>query len=226
MKRTLSEMKKSRFDLAPYTIRFKVSLITVLVFMILIFRFGPELRRKNIDFKSFGESSQITIDLIEITTQSTPPSAPPRPREPVRTLADPIITETDIDVIFDVTIQLDPGIDQTVGQSVGLVVRNPQRPPRVQRIVEPINPDNSSRIEVIAELTVGIDGRVEDVQIVSARRRNQATGNYEPIQELDESFIQATREAAFQWLFRPATQQGNPVRSVSEHVFSFGRGIN
>lgn len=194
--------------------------------MILLFRFGPEIRRGGFDFRKFAENNQITIDLIEITTQSSPPSAPPKPRVPVRTLADPVVSETDIDVIFDVPIQLDPGIQQTAGQGVGLVVRNPQRPPRVQRIVEPVSPDISMRVEIIAELTVGIDGRVEDVQILSARRRNPNTGNLEEISNIDESYILATREAAFQWLFRPATEQGNPVKSVSEHVFSFGRGIN
>lgn len=219
-------MKKSRFDLIPYYIRFKVSVITVLVFMILLFKFGPESSRGSIDFGNFSENNQITIDLIEITTQSSPPSAPPKPRVPVRTFIDPVVTETDIDVIYDVPIQLDSGIQRTEGQAVGVVVRSPQRPPRVQRIVEPISPDISIRVEIIAELTVGADGRVEEVQIISIRRRNQSTGIMESVSEIDDSYIQATREAAFQWLFRPASDQGQPVRSVSEHVFSFGRGIN
>lgn len=219
-------MKKSRFDLIPYYIRFKVSVITVLFFMILLFKFGPESSRGSIDFGNFSENNQITIDLIEITTQSSPPSAPPKPRVPVRTFIDPVVTETDINVIFDVPIQLDSGIQRTAGQAVGVVVRNPQRPPRVQRIVEPISPDISIRVEIIAELTVGADGRVEEVQIISIRRRNQSTGIMESVSEIDDSYIQATREAAFQWLFRPASDQGQPVRSVSEHVFSFGRGIN
>lgn len=201
-------------------------MITILVVMILLFTFGPEATRRNPDFRNFAENNQITIDLIEITTQSSPPSAPPKPRVPVRTLADPVVSETDIDVVFDVPIQLDTGIDPTAGQAVGIVVRNPQRPPRVQRIVEPVSPDISMRVEIIAELTVGIDGRVEDVQIVSIKRRNPNSGIMEAISSIDESYILATREAAFQWLFRPATVQGEPVRAVSEHVFSFGRGIN
>lgn len=194
--------------------------------MILLFKFGPESSRGSIDFGNFSENNQITIDLIEITTQSSPPSAPPKPRVPVRTFIDPVVTETDIDVIYDVPIQLDSGIQRTEGQAVGVVVRSPQRPPRVQRIVEPISPDISIRVEIIAELTVGADGRVEEVQIISIRRRNQSTGIMESVSEIDDSYIQATREAAFQWLFRPASDQGQPVRSVSEHVFSFGRGIN
>jgi len=194
--------------------------------MILLFRFGPDSRRSGFNFRNFTENNQITIDLIEITTQSSPPSAPPKPTVLVRTLADPVVSETDIDLVFDVPIQLDEGIQQTAGQGVGLVVRNPQRPPRVQRIVEPMSPDISMRVEIIAELTVGVDGRVEDVQITSVSRRNSSTGEMEVISNIDESYILATREAAFQWLFRPATVQGNPVRSVSEHVFSFGRGIN
>lgn len=219
-------MKKTRFDLIPYTLRFKVSVIAVLVSVILLFKFGPESKRGNSDFRVFSENNQITIDLIEITTQSSPPSAPPKPRVPLRILTDPVIIETDINVVFDVPIQLDSGINHTVGQAVGLVVRNPQRPPRVQRIVEPISPDILARVEIIAELTVGVDGRVEDVNILSVRRRNPSSGELEAVTDIDESYILATREAALQWLFRPASEQGNPVRSVSEHVFSFGRGIN
>jgi hypothetical protein len=219
-------MKKNRFDLIPYYIKFRISMITVLVVMIMLFKYGPEMIRPNQNFQNLNNNNQITIDLIEITTQSTPPSAPPRPRIPVRTLTDPVVTETDIDVVFDVPIRLDPGIDRTEGQNVGLVVRNPQRPPRVQRIVEPVSPERSSNVEIIAELTIGTDGRVEEVRIVSIRRRNSSTGQMESLNEIDDSYIQATREAAFQWLFRPATEQGSPVRSVSEHVFTFGRGIN
>ncbi len=219
-------MKKNRFDLIPYNIRFKASLISVLIVVILCFKYGPELGRTDLHFNNYYQNNQITIDLIEITTQSSPPSAPPKPRVPVRTLTDPVVSDTDIDVVFDIPVQFDAGIDLTVGQNIGIVVRNPQRPPRVQRIVEPISPDKSSRIEIIAELTIGIDGRVEDVQFITFRRLNLETGRMEIVDAAEEPYLQATREAAFQWLFRPATEQGLPVRSVSEHVFTFGRGIN
>jgi hypothetical protein len=219
-------MKKSRIDTAPYDIRFKISLIAVMIFIMALFRFGPEFRRNQLDFRDFRASEQITIDLIEITTQSSPPASPPRPRVSVRTFSDPVIVETDIDIVFDFVINLDPGIARAPGTGVGLVVRNPQRPPRVQRIVEPIGPDVTTRIEIVAELTVGSDGRVEDVNIISIKRRNSVSGQLEEVEQIDKAYLDATREAAMQWQFRPATEQGNPVRSVSEHVFTFGRGIN
>ncbi len=219
-------MNKSRIDYTSYRFRIKVSLIAILVFMIVLFRLAPEMKRNTQDDGDLSNLNQITIDLIDITTQALPPSAPPRPRVPLNIVFDPVMSEVDLDVLFEVPIQLDSGIPQSAGQRVGFVVRNPQSPPRVQRIVEPVNPDNSTKIEVIAELTVGVDGRVEEVRIVSVKRRNPQTGRLEDFNEDEESYVQSTREAAFQWLFRPATEKGVPVRSVSEHVFSFGRGIN
>ena len=198
-------------------------MITILVFMIILFRFAPEMKRNTQYYDDLSNLNQMTIDLIDITTQSSPPSAPPRPHVPLKIVLDPVISEVDLDVLFEVPIQLDSGIQHSTGQSVGFIVRNPQSPPRVQRIVEPVNPDNSTKIEVIAELTVGVHGRVEEVRIVSIKRRNPQTGRLEDFNEDEESYVQSTREAAFQWLFRPATEKGVPVRSVSEHVFSFGR---
>jgi hypothetical protein len=219
-------MKKTHFDNLPYDIHFKLSLILTLTGFVLLILFGPEMYKNRSNTLFVYSELPITIDLIEITTQPAPPASPPRPRVPVPVLLDPIVSETDLNLLIDIPVNLENAIASLSGTGQRLVVYNPQRLPRVQRIVEPVSPDVTTRIEIVALLTVGVDGRVEYVEIQSIKKFNPVSGLFEFVDNVDQAYIEATKYAAMQWIFRPAAENGTPVRSISEHVFTFGRGIN
>jgi hypothetical protein len=219
-------MKKTQFDHLPYDIHFKLSLILTLSGFVLMVMFGPVMYKNRSNTVFVYSELPITIDLIEITTQLAPPVSPPRPRVPVQVLLDPIVQERDLDLLIEIPVNLENAIAGAFETGQRVLVRNPQRQPRVQRIVEPVSPDVTTRIEIVALLTVGVDGRVESVEIQSIKKFNPVSGVFEFAVHIDPAYIEATQYAAMQWIFRPAAENGNPVRSVSEHVFTFGRGIN
>jgi protein TonB len=69
---------------------------------------------------------------------------------------------------------------------------NPEYPPIAQRA--------GISGEVVAQLLVGIDGRVEEVQIVE-------------VSQPGVGFERATEDAVRQWRYRPATKHGVKVRA-------------
>ena len=233
MKRKIRMIKNS-YDQLPYDIKLRINLGIILFVFVLIFRFAPDFRFNNSQRQIFTSNERVTIDLIDITTQSAPLASPPKPRVPVDVTQDPIIDETDLDPLFEMDFvfeslelpEFGSGSGSNPGVGIGQIVRDPQRPPRVQRIVEPVSPDQSIRAEITALLTISPGGRVVDVEFQNIRIYKESTQQFESASEIDPKYLQATEYAALQWLFRPATHQGNNVWSVSEHVFIFGKGIN
>lgn len=223
-------MRINQIDQLPYTLRIKVSIAFILMVMIFIVKFAPNFHHQKLPTTFQDENIQVTLDLIEITIQEGSVPPPPRPRVQVSTTFPVIIDEQSIDQLldFESTFQLIPLPSE--GRSNGGIVRNPQHPPRVQRIVEPVSPNNHAlqqiRAEITAQLTVNASGRVEEVEILEIRIYNRRTRSYEYISDIDQYFIDSTISAAMQWQFRAATQDGQSVRSVSNHVFTFGSGIN
>ena len=227
-------MLKNSYDNLPYDIKLRINLGIILLLFILIFRLSPDFEYNNYQNPGFQSNERVIIDLIDITTQSAPLASPPKPRVPVDVTQDPIISETELDPLFELEFvfeslelpEFGAGSGLDPGAGIGRIVRDPQRPPRVQRIVEPVSPDQSIRAEITALLTINPTGRVVDVEFQNIRIYNEMTQQFESAAEIAPEFLQATEYAALQWLFRPATHQGNNVWSVSEHVFIFGKGIN
>lgn len=223
-------MRINQIDQLPYTLRIKVSIAFILMLMIFIVKFAPDFHYQKSLTIFQSETEQITLDLIEITIQEGSLPPPPLPRVQVSNSQPIIIDEHTIDQLldFESTFQLIPLPSE--GRSNGGIVRNPQQPPRVQRIVEPVSPSNDAlqqiRAEITAQLTVNASGRVEEVEILEIRIYNRRTRSFEYINDIDQYFIDSTISAAMQWQFRAATQDGQSVRSVSNHVFTFGSGIN
>jgi TonB family protein len=104
-----------------------------------------------------------------------PPTVTPIPNTPT-----PSVREGDI-------VQAGPGVTAPV-----LLHRvDPEYPPIAQRA--------GLSGEVVAQLLVGINGRVEDVRIVEVSK----TG---------VGFEKAAEDAVIQWRYRPATKHGVKVR--------------
>lgn len=233
MKRNYRMLKQS-YDTLPYFIKLKINIGFVLILFIILFRFTPNININSVNAQNFVKNEPFQIDLIDITTQTAPLASPPKPQIPVDVTQDPIIDETDLDPIFDLNFVFESlelpefgvGTGFAPGEGIGEIIKDPQRPPRVQRIVEPVSPDQSIRAEITALLTINPSGRVVDVEFQNIRVYNELTQQFETATEIDPAFLDATEYAALQWIFRPATHQGKEVWAVSEHVFIFGKGIN
>lgn len=220
-------MQKNSFDILPYHLKTRITACIILLLFIGVFRYYPVYWTFSSTQIPMVITDQVTIDLIDITVQQAQVPPPPRPRLPVRTTPDIMISDTNIDELIDLEFNY-TSLERPQGLGTGStsVVLNPQRPPRVQRIVEPVSPDLSVTAQITALLTVDTTGRVIDVEIQTIRLFNPLTRQFELTDSIGSHFIQATEYAAYQWVFRPALQNNQPVISVSEHVFVFGRGIN
>ncbi|MCH8495653.1 MAG: energy transducer TonB [Balneolales bacterium] len=171
----------------------------------------------------------LTLDLIEITQQSSSPPIPQRPRVSLEISdADPV-DDPDFDLYLDIQTNLvsEPVPMPGTGSTVGPVVSNPQTPPRVTRIVEPITPPNvlnsDIRVRVSVTFLVNTDGTVDEYSVTQLQIFNRSTGQFETVDSVGDNIIEATLYAAEQWRFRAAMQDGTPVRAYSTHIFSFGR---
>ncbi len=198
-----------------------------MLLFILLFRFWPVTEDGKDDrIGTFSENRIYDRDLIiasrDVAVQR---DSPPVPR-PVETPPE--------DEVMDVEYDLDPEgwvADTDLGpieeqEEDAEWVGQPDRPPRVRRIVEPVMPSEARsdgvRMEIVVKYIVSGDGEVEQVSIVEMRKFNPETGRFEPVEETGYGFREVTLRAARQWLFHPAEHQGRTVRSETRHRFTFG----
>ncbi len=203
-----------------YQNRVMAALIVVLVIVTLVFRFlnfgfEPEIKPAPVQ--------DITIDNVMITEfASAQPVAPQRPIINPEMPADEVI---DDEIILDIDGLLFESKIELPGSGAGEIVRNPDRPPRVRRIVEAVTPPefrvDEYRYIVFVTMTVNEDGRVDEA-FISEVLREFADGRSEKIETAPASIVSESLRAAYGWVFSPAEVNDSPVRSNSTHRFVFG----
>lgn len=172
--------------------------------------------------------NEIFTERMIATQQITSPASPPRPQVPVPVPNEQIIEEEIEFIDFNDLISLEPIGEGEVGQmgSGDKIVGKPQRAPRLLKIVEPATPVEAQKAGIIAEVLVTFlvskEGEVEDIYVSEIRKYNQKGSSYEVVQSIGYGLIEASLEAAKQWRFRPATNDGVPVRAYTTQIFSFG----
>jgi len=180
-----------------------------------------------------GDFSESVIRFEEaiITRQTSSPPPPPKPTAPIPEPTDEIIEEeiTDLD---DIQFSENPDSLSTAaigeqGEEEGPIAGSPAQPPRVIRIVEPSTPDAAQQANIKAEITVnfliGTDGSVEEAAIEEIRLyEGPESGDYEIVKTINYGITEATLNAALQWKFQPARDEGQPVRAYSTQIFTFG----
>lgn len=222
-------MKKNQVDRIPYRIIVKMCLIAVLLVLVLITKFFPTFQiDRTFEFTPSSDDF-VTLDLIEITQQASSPPTPQRPRVSLEISDIDPTQDPEFDLFLDLQTDL---VSELValpgsGTTVGPILSNPQNPPRVTRIVEPVTPHNvlnsDIRVRVTVTFLINTDGSVDEYSVTQLHLLNRATGQFESIESVGDNIIEATLFAAEQWRFRPAMQDGKPVRAYSTHIFSFGR---
>ena len=173
----------------------------------------------------------ITLEDAIITRQASTPPPPPQPTAPIPEPTDEIIEEeiTEIDNI-EFSNNPDPLSTSNIGEQgedEGPVSGNPQRPPQIVRIVEPTTPAAAQQANVKAEITVSFlvdtEGKVEEATIEEIRLYNgQDTQDFKIVESIGYGLTEVTLDAALQWKFRPAREEGKAVRAYSRQIFTFG----
>lgn len=205
------------------------SLAAVLFVLILLVRLWPEHQHlPQFDF-DIPEQGITYLEEIEITRQESSPPAPPKPVVPFPVPNDEIIEE---EIEFEAEIdlsklpELEPG--QGTGQSgdEARVVGNPQVPPSVVRIVEATAPkgvpdEYEGNLEMIVNFLVDEEGNVEEVSIMEIRLYEENGVDYRQLPFVQHGLMDAVIKAAMQWKFRPARQNGEPVKAFTRQRFNY-----
>jgi hypothetical protein len=221
-------MNINSFDNIDYKIKIQLSAIIVIIVFILLFAFSPAfIKPEPVPFL-FNEQI-ITFEVIDITIQQQMPAQPVRPRLSLQVSDDVLIDDPDLIDFLDIPLLTDVTMLQLPEASFAgtPVTQNPQRPPRVSRIVEPITPpgviEDNLRIELAVTFLINPDGSIDELYITEIRVLDRQTGLYRETVTVGNQVIEATIQAARQWQFRPATDNGKPVKAYSTHVFIIGR---
>jgi len=219
--------QNNRITDSTYRNRFLMAIVIAQVTVILIFRFFPQEEVEIRDFQVSEREEQVLIDEIEITRQETSPPPPPRPQIPQPVPSDDII-EIELEVELDLDVpdlpDWDPGQGTGYEGDEASIVGNPQVPPTVVRIVEASAPDAvpdeyRGNLEMIVNFLVDENGDVEEASIEEIRR--YTNGDYEVMPFIQYGLMDAVIRAALQWRFRPARQDGEPVRAYTRQRFNY-----
>lgn len=198
------------------------------IILICVFKFWPHTELEPPTFVYF-EREAIQVEEVIITRQANAPAAPPKPQIPIPIPNDEFIEE---DIEFpelENLISFDPlSTTSTTGQTGDeeRISGNPDRRPRVVRIVEPTltaEAKNSGiKAMVFVNFTVNKSGDVLEATIAEIRLYKSQGNEYDVVQTIGYGILPAVIEAAFKWKFRPAQENGEAVGAYTQDVFNIG----
>ncbi len=204
-----------------------ITICLSLIISILLFRYLPDFAGSEIRvFQDVFTFEEVTVDEVAITRQGEVVPPPPQPNRPPVPVPDDIIVTDEFD-FEELEIDFEPIEFGFEADDDDLrFVENPQIPPNVSRIVEPVVPEEfratGVRAQIVITFMVNQEGGVEEVSINELRIFNPETNTYEAVPFIGYGIEEATIRAAFRWRFRPAIHQGDRVSTITRHVFSFG----
>lgn len=215
---------------SQYRNRILACIIAAEIIAIGLFHFWPVSENSDTKNRHKDYSEDVfAIEEIVRTEQANRPASPPKPQTPIPEPTDKIIEE-EITEIDDLNIS--QSSDSLSVAKLGNEgnsdepVSNPQTSPSVIRIVEPTVPDAAKRANIKAEIWVNFlvdeQGRVEEASISRIKVYDQESGEAEEVEKIDYGLTEATLNAALQWKFRPAKNNGKSVKAYTRHIFTFG----
>jgi len=211
-------------------VQFAIVIAELLVLGLFVFWPGPE--NPGDDNNIIYREDELQLETPVITKQTSSPPPPPRPSLPPEPVPNDEVIEEEIEItefnLPDVleTSELEgPGMLDSNDSSLK-IHSNPQLPPNIVKIVEPVMPEeakrNNIKAEIWVEFLVDTEGEVEEATISEIKMYNKKTDKYETVKHIDYGLIEATIKAALQWKFRPAKDNGQKVRAYTKHVFTYG----
>lgn len=222
----LTERRRLRDQVYPH--RIELGIIISLLICIAVFRFWPDFSaERKIMYQDFIPVDEVMIDDVMVTRQGIEIPPPPPVNVPPVPVPDDIIVdeEFDFDDIFELEQEIIAGLPDLESDDQAIVM-NPQLPANVSRIVEPVVPaefrEQNIRAQIVVTFIVTENGSVEDASINEIRLFNKNKGEFELVNFIGYGIEDATIQAALRWRFRPAMNQGESVRTLARHTFSFG----
>lgn len=225
-------MKQTLIDLflsdTHYHHRIMGTIILSQLLLISVFKFWPEqeiLRSVPVYF----EREAFIVEEMIITRQANAPASPPKPQIPIPVPNDEVIEDIIEFPELEELISFDSlSVSTTTGQrgDEERISGNPDRPPRISRIVEPTltAEARSSGIKamVLVNFLVSSQGLVKEAYIAEIRLYEGKTDNYEVVNDLQYGILQDVLEAAYKWRFRPAQEEDENVGAYIQEAFLIG----
>lgn len=205
-----------------------VGIIVSQIILLMVFRLWPETKKEPAVFQTF-ENEAISVEEMVVTKQASAPAAPPRPQTPIPVPNDEVIEDIIEFPEFEDFLSEDPlGIELSTGQrgEEGKISGNPDRPPRIRRIVEPVIPDAAKnagiKAMIVVNFTVSEEGKVLEAYVSEIRLFDDKGEKYEVVDDIGYGLLEATLEAAYKWQFLPAEEHDEKVGAYTQDIFSFG----
>ncbi len=226
-------MKQSYDTIPGTTITYRIAVLACIVvaelLMLAVFLFWPIPEQGEDDFSYQPRDAEVFIEEVQITTQEGSPPPPPKPLVPVPVPDDEIVEEEFLTLEDINPSEFAEPLSETTHGTLGQgdeVAANPDTPPSIIRIVEATVPSAAKRAGIKAEIWVSFlvntEGMVEEATISKIHIYNEEGSSYEVVDRIGYGLSEATLEAALQWKFRPARNNGQPVPAYTQHIFSFG----
>ena len=214
-----------------YRIRLQVSIIITELLLLSVIFFWPTPNSERNNEEIVYSEEELNLEPPNITQQTTSPPPPPQPSLPPEPVPDDVIDE-EIEIeemnlpdVLEPSELKGPGIIDSDDDNLQ-IVSNPQMPPSVVKIVEPVVPEEAKKAGIKAEIWVNFlvnkDGNVEEATISEIKVYDKSKDKYVTVQSIGYGLVESTLKAALQWRFRSAKDQGEEVTAYTKHIFTYG----
>jgi periplasmic protein TonB len=201
--------KNPKADLrAKYKRVFEISLIISLAFLIVAFKFFPQLSGSDVVLE--GPQELFTVEDIQHTKQENRPPPPPKPPIPIEAPSDDVledieISSTEIDFEQQVEAPPPPKVEKIVEEEPTYFVA-------VEEMPEPIGGIQAIQSKItypeIAK-RAGVEGRVHVLAFVDEKG---TVTKVEILKGLGAGLDEVAMNAVKQTKFKPGKQRGKPVK--------------
>lgn len=204
-------------------------IVLVEITLILLVRFWPEIPYEPDLEYELEQEEVVALEEIQVTRQQSSPPPPPKPRVPIPVPNDQVIEE-ELEFELEMDLSTLPMPEEGMGTAQSgdqeQIVGNPEIPPSIIRIVEATAPEGvpeqyKGRLEMIVNFLVDTEGEVEEVSIMEIRLYERDGSSYEQLEFVQYGLMDAVLKAAMQWRFRPARQNGEPVKAFTRQRFNY-----
>ncbi len=217
------EQNHSEKDPLAYRIRIMGSIVAAELFCLAMVLFWPITAGE----RSYG-GIYVADDVTEIqapvrTLQESAPPPPPSPQVPIPVPNDEPIVEQEIEFPESIFSDSFDSLSVTAGEGGegdDTISGNPEVGPSVLRIEEPTFQNKSpEKADIYVQFLVDMKGNVEDASIDKIFLYEDGRP-VEVVDEIDNEVMQRTLKAALNWKFRPARENGQPVRAYTVNIFT------
>lgn len=218
-------VKHKERGIYTYKIRIMSSIVVAELLCLALVIFWPLPDQEKVYQDITENTEEVVVQAPVQTRQQSKPPPPPAPPVPVPVPNDQVIEEQELEFTDDIFSNSFDSLSTTAGQG-GLegedrIVENPAIGPRVIRIVEPpIKQEGKDRYEIAVEFLVDKEGNVEEAVIVGIYRLDEEGNRKEKVLQISDNITTEVIKAAMDWKFRPAQQNGKPVRSYTKNYFT------